>query len=243
MPLVIHSHHVSARPRTTCKETASKARVLVVDNDEDRWASLGRELHRSGTVLDVSAQFPYQLVLKRPETPTCLVIALPHGRFGLQFLKQFNAAETPIPLIFVAESADVATSVEAMKSGAIDFLCQPYRDHDLLEAIETALTQDRARCESHQLFSHLTRLYETLSERERQVMDQVVKGKMNKQVAFVLGISEITVKAHRGKVMRKMKARSLPDLTRMADAIAQVSPIYDHQNLGALLSRGDQTAR
>ena len=142
-------------------------------------------------------------------------------------MRQLDAARTYIPLVFVADFANVSMSVEAMKSGAVDFLCRPYRDDDLLAAIEIGLARDHAWCERRQSYIDLTRQYDTLSKREQQVMELVVRGKMNKQIAFALGISEITVKAHRGKLMRKMAARSLPDLTRMADAITQSCTLAD----------------
>lgn len=243
MPLIIHSHNISARSSSLRRECESRARVLVVDDDEDRWASLRRDVQVLDALLDVSPAFPDQLAFKRPETPICLVLALSHGRCGLKLLRQLNAAENPIPIIFVAESADVATSVEAMKGGAFDFFCQPYQDLDLLEAIDTALDRDRSWCKTQQHFKYLTRQYETLSTRERQVMEQIVKGKMNKQVAFTLGISEITVKAHRGRVMRKLNVTSLPELTRIADTIARRTTNIDDGSAGPTMKFAGQVAR
>lgn len=222
MPIVVNTNHLAAGSRETCRDNRPRSRVLVVDSDEEHWDILRREFDARGIGLEVFPKIPDQLISARPETPTCLVLFLPHGHCGLPLLSQIKAAQDPIPLIFVAESADVPTSVEAMKRGAIDFLCQPYREDDLFDAIETALAHDKSWCETRQRFKHLTRRYEALSKRERQVMGQIVKGRLNKQVAFDLGISEITVKAHRGRVMRKMNVTSLPDLTRIADLIAQV---------------------
>lgn len=243
MELVAHPPRLSAN--STEGDAASQPRIVVVDNDAPRWASLGRALRVLGARLEISRLVPDEFVSERPETPICVIVHISPGSSGLQFLRQLNASGSYIPLIFVAESADVAMSVEAMKGGAVDFLCWPYQEDDLLAAVEIGLSRDRAWCETRRSLDHLNRQYETLSERERQVMEHVVKGKMNKQVAFALGISEITVKAHRGKLMRKMKAKSLPDLTRMADAIAQSTlPLATeallHSWRSALISFGEK---
>jgi FixJ family two-component response regulator len=152
-----------------------------------------------------------------------LIIDVRPGRDGLQFQQRLAAAHIVVPVVFVTGFANVATSVRAMKNGAVDFLSKPVRDEDLFEAIERALAYDRAWCLEQQLLAGLKGRFETLSLRERQVMARVVEGRLNKQVASDLGISEITVKAHRGRVMRKMKAGSLPELARMADRIARTN--------------------
>lgn len=221
MELVIHEPRHSTSPARRSAEFASQPKVIVVDNDEKPWAALGRALQALGVSLEITPQIPHHFADERPDMALCIIVPATPRSGGLQFLRQLDAARTYIPLVFVADFANVSMSVEAMKSGAVDFLCRPYRDDDLLAAIEIGLARDRDWCERRRSYSDLARRYETLSKRERQVMELVVKGKMNKQIAFALGISEITVKAHRGKLMRKIAARSLPDLTRMADAISQ----------------------
>lgn len=243
MEVVTHPLHLTATHARRDPGLVSQPRVLVVDDDERRWADLGRALERLGVALEISPRLPDHFAYERPDTPICVIVQTAPGSGGLQFLRRLNAAGHYVPLIFVADSADVAVSVEAMKSGAVDFLCRPYQDDDLLAAVEIGLARDTAWCETRRMLDRLSSQYETLSERERQVMEQVVTGKMNKQVAFALGISEITVKAHRGKLMRKMKARSLPDLTRMADAIAQRLLPAGDRSRAPLLAQGAPAAR
>lgn len=215
----------------------AELRIVVVDDDIDRWTGLIYFLRRPGLVIDISPQIPEGLLSSRPSTPICLILDVKPGRDGLQFQQRLAAANVFVPIIFLADSTDIVMSVRAMKNGAVDFLSRPFRDEDLLEAVGIALARDQAWCEERQLLSMLRRRFETLSHRERQVMEGVVKGKQNKQVAFDLDISEITVKAHRGKVMRKMKATSLPELTRMADKIAQSCPLVEGTHLAVAARR------
>lgn len=156
----------------------------------------------------------------RPDGPTCLVldVRLP-GRSGLDLQRELTASNIEIPIIFVTAHADIPMSVQAMKGGAIDFLTKPFRDQDLLDAIQRGLERDRARLKNEQTIAVLRARFETLTQREREVMAIVVTGRLNKQTAADIGVSEITVKVHRGNVMRKMKASSLPDLARMADKL------------------------
>jgi FixJ family two-component response regulator len=200
-----------------------KAEVIVVDDVSDSWAWLSDSLLYTGVRVTVSDRAPEFLLLGRPDTPICLIIDVRPGRDGLQFQQRLAAANIVVPIIFVTGFGNVVTSVRAMKNGAVDFLSKPVRDEDLLEAVERALVRDRAWCDEQRALSVLKSRFETLSLRERQVMAQVVEGRRNKQIAGDLGISEITVKAHRGQAMRKMKAGSLPELARMADKIAQAN--------------------
>lgn len=200
-----------------------KPQVIVVDDASEAWTSLSASLRYSGVRVMVSDRAPDFLLLGRPDTPLCLIIDVRPGRDGLQFQQRLAAANIVVPIIFVTGFGNVATSVRAMKNGAVDFLSKPVRDEDLLEAVERALIRDRAWCDEQRALSALKSRFETLSPRERQVMAQVVEGRLNKQIAGDLGISEITVKAHRGRAMRKMEAGSLLELARMADKIARAN--------------------
>lgn len=156
----------------------------------------------------------------RPNGPTCLVldVRLP-GQSGLDLQRELVSSGIDLPIVFITGHGDIPMSVQAMKGGAIEFLTKPFRDQDLLDAIQVGLARDRARLDDEKSMAVLRARFETLTVREREVMAQVVTGRLNKQIAGELGISEITVKVHRGQVMRKMKATSLPDLARMADKL------------------------
>ena len=148
----------------------------------------------------------------------CSNVRLP-GRSGLDFQRELAAANIHVPIIFITGYGDIPMSVRAIKGGAIEFLTKPFRDQDLLDAIQLGLERDRAWLENQKALATLRARFETLTRREREVMALVVAGRLNKQIAYEIGISEITVKVHRGQVMRKMKAASLPDLARMADKL------------------------
>ena len=156
----------------------------------------------------------------RPSGPACLVldVRLP-GQSGLELQRDLAASHIQLPIVFITGHGDIPMSVQAMKGGAIEFLTKPFRDQDLLDAIQVGLARDQARLDDEKSMSALRARFETLTPREREVMAGVVAGRLNKQIAGELGISEITVKVHRGQVMRKMKASSLPDLARMADKL------------------------
>jgi FixJ family two-component response regulator len=156
----------------------------------------------------------------QPDCPTCLVldVRLP-GRSGLDFQRDLAATNAELPIIFITGHGDIPMTVQAMKGGALEFLTKPFRDQDLLDAIQLGLERDRAWLENEKAIAELRTRFETLTAREREVMALVVNGRLNKQIAYDIGISEITVKVHRGQVMRKMKAMSLPDLARMADRL------------------------
>src|SRR5207248_11054562 len=154
---------------------------------------------------------------KRPDAPSCLVldIRLP-GISGLDFQRQLAEANVHIPIIFITAHGDVPMSVRAMKAGAVEFLTKPFRDQDLLDAIQSALESDRARREREAEIAVLRERFDLLTPREREVLPRVVSGLLNKQIAAELGTSEMTIKVHRASVMRKMQAESLVDLVKMA---------------------------
>ena len=198
----------------------TKPTVVVVDDDPAIRESLGSLLRSVGLDVSLLASVPEFLKAGRPDGPTCLVldVRLP-GRSGLDFQRELAAAHIHVPIIFITGHGDIPMSVQAMKGGAIEFLTKPFRDQDLLDAIQLGLARDRARRGEEQSLAVLRERFDSLTLREREVMAQVARGRLNKQIAGDLGISEITVKVHRGQVMREMKASSLPDLARMADKL------------------------
>jgi len=145
------------------------------------------------------------------------------GQSGLDFQRELAAADIQIPIIFITGHGDIPMSVQAMKGGAIEFLAKPFRDQDLVDAIQVGLARDRARREKEEALGALRARFESLTPRERQIMMQVAQGRLSKQIAFDIGISEVTVKVHRSNLMRKMNVRSLPELGRMADKLKLVT--------------------
>jgi FixJ family two-component response regulator len=200
--------------------TEVKSTVVIVDDDPAIRESLGSLLRSIGLEVKAFASVPEFLKSGRPAGPTCLVldVRLP-GQSGLDFQRELSAANIGVPIIFITGHGDIPMSVQAMKGGALEFLIKPFRDQDLLDAIQLGLARDRVRHETERALAALWERYETLSPREREVMAQVAKGRLNKQIAGDIGISEATVKVHRGQVMRKMQASSLPDLARMEDKL------------------------
>jgi FixJ family two-component response regulator len=196
---------------------ATKANVFILDDDgpvRDALSSLFRSV---GLQVEqfTSAQEFLQTTL--PAVPTCLVldIRLP-GLSGLDLQAEMARAQVEIPIIFITGHGDVPMSVQAMKAGAVDFLTKPFRDQDMLDAVSAALERDRVRREHQQTLASLRARLEVLTARERQVLQMVVNGLINRKIAEEIGIAEITVKIHRSNVMRKMNAGSLADLVRMA---------------------------
>jgi FixJ family two-component response regulator len=194
--------------------------VLVIDDDPDFRDSVARLLR---TVRLETRQFSCVsdfLKFDPPGGPTCLVldVRMP-GRSGLELQRDLAAMDRQVPIIFITAHADVPMTVQAMKGGAIEFLTKPFRDQDLLEAIEAGLVRDRARQECERALAMLRERFDSLSSREREIMLHIVAGRLNKQIANDIGITASTVKVHRTHVMRKMKARSLPELSRMADTL------------------------
>src|SRR5947208_5472980 len=195
----------------------SGAPVLVIDDDPALRESVGRLLRSVGLDARLFASVPDFLNSARPNGPTCLVldIRLP-GRSGLDFQRELAAADIQIPIIFITGHGDIPMSVQAMKGGAIEFLTKPFRDQDLIDAIQLGLARDRAWRENEKALAALRERFESLSPREREIMIQVAHGRLSKQIAGDIGIAEATVKVHRSRLTHKMKARSLPELSQMA---------------------------
>jgi FixJ family two-component response regulator len=194
--------------------------VLVIDDDLKVRDSIGQLLRSLGIDTRLFASVSDFLKSDNPEGPACLVldVRLP-GRSGLAFQGDLTAANRDLPIIFITGHGDIPMTVQAMKRGAIEFLTKPFRDQDLLDAIEAGLARDRARRANEKALAALRKRFERLSPREREIMIQVTKGRLCKQIASDIGLSEGTVKVHRSHVMRKMEARSLPELSRMADML------------------------
>jgi FixJ family two-component response regulator len=194
--------------------------VFVVDDDESVREALGSLFRSVGLKVQLFASAAELLRGNLPNVASCLVldVRMP-GLSGLEFQAELAKAGLRVPIIFMTGHGDIPMSVQAMKAGAVDFLPKPFRDQDMLDAVSGALERDRQRREAETRLSGLRASYKTLSAREREVMELVVTGLMNKQVAGKLGVSLITVKIHRGNVMRKIGARSLADLVRMAEAL------------------------
>jgi len=208
------------RAKGRCVMTEQPPIVFVVDADLSIREAL-RSLIRS---VGLSVKFfgsPIEFLLeKRPDVPSCLVldVRLP-GKSGLDFQRELAEASIPIPIIFITGYGDIPMSVRAMKAGAIEFLTKPFRDQDLLDAIQVGLERDRVRRKRQAEIAMLRERLESLTLREREVLPLVVSGLPNKQVAVEIGTTEATVKVHRSQLMRKMGADSLPELVRMADKI------------------------
>jgi len=194
--------------------------VLLIDDDPEFRDSVARLLRTVGLHTQEFSSVRDFLKADPPEGPTCLVldVRMP-GRSGLELQRDLAAANRQVPIIFITAHADVPMTVQAMKGGAIEFLTKPFRDQDLLDAVEAGLARDRARREGERALAGLRERFDTLSSRERDIMLHVVAGRLNKQIANDIGIAESTVKVHRTNLMRKMKARSLPELSRMADSL------------------------
>jgi FixJ family two-component response regulator len=194
--------------------------VYIVDDDKSLRDALSSLLRSVGLRVQLFGSAPELLQSKLAETASCLVldIRLP-GVSGLDFQSELAKANIHVPIIFMTGHGDIPMSVRAMKAGAVDFLTKPFRDQDMLDAVTRALDRDRNRRESEAAISDLRTRFELLTPREREVMILVTAGLMNKQIAAETDLAEITVKIHRGHVMKKMAAKSLADLVRMAESL------------------------
>ncbi|MGB8295784.1 MAG: response regulator transcription factor [Polyangia bacterium] len=203
--------------------------VFVVDDDPSVREGLMDLASSVGLKAKAFSSAQEFLQHKRPDAPACLVldVRLP-GSSGMDLQRELARSEEPLPIIFITGHGDIPMSVRAMKAGAVEFLTKPFRDQDLLDAIQQALKADRAAREQRARAAELRGRYESLTQREREVMQLVVTGLLNKQIAGELGTSEVTVKMHRGQVMHKMKAESVVDLLRMAEAIATTDAERSH---------------
>jgi FixJ family two-component response regulator len=200
--------------------SAAEPIVFVIDDDVAMRVTLSSLFRSMGLRVELFGSAQEFSQIKMPDVASCLVldIRLP-GVSGLDFQAKLAEANIRIPVIFMTGHGDIPMSVKAMKAGAVDFLTKPFRDQDILDAVIRAIERDKTRRDSEKGVSELRTLFDTLTSREREVMTLVVAGLMNKQIAAKLGVTEITVKVHRGHMMRKMKARSVIDLVAMADQL------------------------
>ena len=194
--------------------------VFVIDDDPSMRDTLEDLLRSVGLEACVFRSTQEFLASERPDAPSCLVldVRLP-GQSGLDFQRRLVASGLDLPIVFITGYGDVAMSVQAMKAGAIEFLTKPFRDQDLIDAIQVGIERDRARRRDAALVAELRTRLDSLTERERQIMALVVIGQLNKEIAARLEVSEVTIKVNRGHMMRKMRAQSLPELVRMADRL------------------------
>ncbi|UPK07092.1 response regulator transcription factor [Bradyrhizobium sp. 170] len=212
---------MTERPKSSRGSASAKESiVLVIDDDASVRRALTNLFESIGLKVEVFASAAEMLDSKLPDVASCLVldIRLP-GLSGLDFQTELAKANIHIPIIFMTGHGDIPMSVRAMKGGAVDFLTKPFRDQDMLDAVVTAIERDRKRREADKIVADLQALLETLTPREREVLAWVSSGRLNKQIAAELGLAEITVKIHRGRIMKKMGARSLADLLRKAETL------------------------
>lgn len=196
------------------------SRVVIIDDDAEFRDSVARLLRSVALNIQQFSSVSDFLKADLPEGPTCLVldVRMPGGS-GLDLQRDLAAANRQLPIVFITAHGDIPMTVQAMKGGAIEFLTKPFREQDLLDAVEAGLARDRARREGEKALDVIRERFNSLSTREREVMIRVTAGRLNKQIAADIGTTESTVKVHRSHLMRKMKARSLPELSRMADML------------------------
>jgi FixJ family two-component response regulator len=199
--------------------------VFIVDDDASLRESLKNLIRSVGLRVEPFASAQEFLRSKRPDVPGCLVLDVRlQGVSGLDLQKRMADSDIEMPIIFISGHGDIPMTVQAMKAGAVEFLTKPFRDQDLLDAVQHALERDRAAREQREEIQKLRRRFELLTQREREVMGLVVTGLLNKQIAGELGTSETTVKIHRHQVMEKMAANSLAELVRMSDRLGIPTP-------------------
>jgi FixJ family two-component response regulator len=200
--------------------TAEKSFVFVVDDDDSLRESLGGLLRSVGLEVRTFASAEAFLRTKLPEAPSCLVldVRLP-GMSGLDFQGELAKSDIPLPIVFMTGHGDIPMSVKAMKAGAVEFLTKPFREQDFLDAVRVGIERSNGDRQKDRELSKIRACYETLTPREREIFGLVTSGLMNRKIAGEISVSEITVKVHRGNVMRKMSAQSLADLVRMADSL------------------------
>jgi FixJ family two-component response regulator len=212
---------VTERPKSSHEPASAREPIVfVIDDDASMRRALTNLFQSVGLEVEAFGSAPEMLQSKLPDVASCLVldIRLP-GVSGLDFQTELAKANIHIPIIFMTGHGDIPMTVRAMKGGAVDFLTKPFRDQDMLDAVVTAIERDRKRREVGKIVANLQALFETLTPREREILALVASGLMNKQTAAEIGIAEITVKIHRGHIMKKMGARSLADLIRMAETL------------------------
>lgn len=199
--------------------------VFIVDDDASLRESLKNLIRSVGLRVEPFASAQEFLRSKRPDVPGCLVLDVRlQGLSGLDLQKRMADSDIEMPIIFISGHGDIPMTVQAMKAGAVEFLTKPFRDQDLLDAVQHALERDRSAREQREEIQKLRRRFESLTQREREVMGLVVTGLLNKQIAGELGTSETTVKIHRHQVMEKMAANSLAELVRMSDRLGIPTP-------------------
>jgi FixJ family two-component response regulator len=200
--------------------SAAESIVFVIDDDASMRRALTNLFQSVGLKAEVYGSASEMLLSKLPDVASCLVldIRLP-GLSGLDFQTELAKANVHIPIIFMTGHGDIPMTVRAMKGGAVDFLAKPFRDQDMLDAVVTAIERDRKRREADKIVASLQSLLDTLTPREREILALVSSGLLNKQIAAELGLAEITVKIHRGHIMKKMAAKSLADLVRKAETL------------------------
>jgi FixJ family two-component response regulator len=191
--------------------------ILIIDDDSSMRATLADVMRSVGLAVQTFASAQDFLGSKLPDAPACLVLDVHlNGQSGLDLQRTLAESGIELPVVFISGHGDVQLSVRAMKAGAVDFLAKPFRDQDLLDAVHEGIERDRARRRRAVKVAELHERYRSLTERERDIMALVVLGHPNKQIAANLALAEVTVKAHRRQIMHKMRARSLPELVRMA---------------------------
>ena len=212
---------MTERPNSTHEpESARESIVFIVEDDASMRRALSNLLQSVGLEVELFGSASEMLESKLPDVASCLVldVRLP-GLSGLDFQTELANANIRIPIIFMTGHGDIPMSVRAMKGGAVDFLTKPFRDQDMLDAVVAAIERDRKRREADKIVANLQALLEALTPREREILALVSSGLMNKQIAGELGLAEITVKIHRGHIMKKMGAKSLADLVRKAETL------------------------